>query len=132
MSEGRWVPDRWHTGQEEPPATKVTSRISRRMDDQNPKRIDPRSGIAFSDERAIRRRRKLKEAAEFWNMSVAGVWLHYVSLGGDLTEYELDAYLHEAYFLTPYQHDILAEAVNELIDMLPPPPRAPLTDETGL
>lgn len=46
------------------------------MDDQNPKRIDSLSDIAFPAERAIRRRRKLKEAVEFWNMSVAGVWLH--------------------------------------------------------
>ena len=102
------------------------------MDDQNPKRSDPHSGHPLSDERAVRRRTQLTATVEFWNMSVAGVWLHYVSLGGDLTEYELDAYLHEAYFLTPYQHDILAAAVNELIDMLPPPPRAPLSDDTGL
>ena len=102
------------------------------MDDQNPKRIDTHSGYSFSDERAIISRRQLTEAVDFWNISVAGAWLHYVSLGGELTEYELDAYLHEAYFLAPYQHDILAEAVNELIDMLPPPPRAPLSDEPGL
>lgn len=102
------------------------------MDDQNPSRIDTHPDSSFSDERAIKRRRELAEAVEFWNISVTGMWLHYVSLGGDLTDCELDAYIHEAYFMAPYQHDILAKAVNELIDMLPPPPRAPLTDEPGL
>ncbi|MCS4593201.1 hypothetical protein KTJ89_09435 [Brevibacterium sediminis] len=102
------------------------------MDDQNPSRIDTQPDSSFSDERAIKRRRELAEAVEFWNISVTGMWLHYVSLGGDLSDCELDAYIHEAYFMSPYQHDILAKAVNELIDMLPPPPRAPLTGEPGL
>ncbi|WP_209323712.1 hypothetical protein [Brevibacterium renqingii] len=100
------------------------------MDDQDPIQAIP--DASFPDHRAAVRRRKLAEAVEFWDVTLTGVWLHYVSLGGELTEYELDAYLHEAYFMTPYQHDILAEAVNELIDMLPPPPRAPLTNEPEL
>lgn len=102
------------------------------MNDQDPRGSDTHPDCSFSDERAISRRRELAETVEFWNMSVTGVWLHYVSLGGDLTDYELDAYIHGAYLMVPYQHDILAKAVNELIDMLPPPPRAPLTDEPGL
>ncbi|MGC2942210.1 MULTISPECIES: hypothetical protein [unclassified Brevibacterium] len=99
------------------------------MDEQNHRRTEAHLVSSCAGDRAIVRRRELAEAIDFWNLSITGVWMHYVSLGGELTEYELDAYIHEAYLLAPYQHDILAEAVNELIDMLPPPPRAPFSDD---
>ncbi|WP_209323630.1 hypothetical protein [Brevibacterium renqingii] len=72
---------------------------------------------------------KLAGVIEYWNLSLEGVWLHYVSLGGEMSELELDAYLHGAYGLSGYQHDIMAQAVNELIDMLPVPPRASFSSE---
>ncbi len=58
-----------------------------------------------------------------------GVWLHYASLGGCLSEYELDAYINEAFSLSDGEHDMLAEAINELIDMRPSPPRALFSSE---
>lgn len=73
-------------------------------------------------------RKLLAEAVRYCNLSVGGIWLHYFSLGGEAGEYELDAYINASYFLPAQQHDILAQAINELIDMRPPPPRAPLSD----
>lgn len=60
------------------------------------------------------------------------LWLHYFGLGGDAGEYEVEAYLHGSFTLPPLQRDLLAHAANELIDRLPPPPRAPYsTDPAG-
>lgn len=60
------------------------------------------------------------------------LWLHYFGLGGDAGEYEVEAYLHGSFTLPPLQRDLLAHAANELIDKLPPPPRAPYsTDPAG-
>lgn len=79
-----------------------------------------------------RMRKNLINAMAFWNLSITGIWLHYVSLGGDLTEYELDAYMHGAYDLSAHQHDLLALSMNELIKMVPQPPRAQLSSEPDL
>lgn len=81
------------------------------------------------DGSAHARGKKLAKVVAYWHLSITGVWLHYISLGGDYTEYELDAYLHGALTLSAYQHDVIAQAVNELIDMLPPPPRASFSSE---
>ncbi|WP_317616729.1 hypothetical protein [Arthrobacter sp. NamB2] len=60
------------------------------------------------------------------------LWLHYFGLGGDAGEYEVEAYLHGSFTLPPLQRDLLAQAANELIDRIPPPPRAPYsTDPAG-
>ncbi len=60
------------------------------------------------------------------------LWLHYFGLAGDAGEYEVEAYLHGSFTLPPLQRDLLAHAANELIDRLPPPPRAPYsTDLAG-
>lgn len=75
---------------------------------------------------------KLAGVVDYWQLSLEGVWLHSVSLGSELSELEIDAYLHGAYELSGYQHDIIAQAVNELIDMLPDPPRASFSNEPDL
>lgn len=66
---------------------------------------------------------------EYWALSLEGVWLHYISLDGELSKFDIDAYLNGVCELSGYQHDILAQAVNELIDMLPAPPRASFSSE---
>jgi hypothetical protein len=49
------------------------------------------------------------------------LWLHYFSIGGDVSEFELDAYLHHSLMLPPLQRDLLAHAANELLaERLPP------------
>lgn len=75
---------------------------------------------------------KLAEVIDYWKLSLDGVWLHSVSLGSDLSELEIDAYLHGVLGLSGHQHDIIAQAVNELIDMLPNPPRASFSSEPDL
>jgi hypothetical protein len=61
--------------------------------------------------------------------SVGEVWLHYFSLGGEVDEYEIEAYLAGLMPIPPLECDLLALAVNELIDDLPPRRRAPFSDE---
>ncbi|MEC5201211.1 hypothetical protein RCH21_003469 [Arthrobacter sp. PL16] len=56
------------------------------------------------------------------------VWLRYFSLAGDVDEYEVDAYLSGMIVLPPAERDLIAHAVNELIDEIPALPRAPYQD----
>lgn len=72
-------------------------------------------------------RRLLTAAVRHSRLPLKDLWLHYFSIGGTAGEYELDAYINASYFLPTVQHDILAQAVNEMIDMLPPSPRAPFS-----
>ena len=65
------------------------------------------------------------------------LWLHYFSIGGNLGPLELDAYLHDLYPLPVLERNLIALALNELIDALPrsvdsPPPRkAEIVDDSG-
>lgn len=61
--------------------------------------------------------------------SFGEVWLHYFSLSGNVDEYEVEAYLTGLMQLPPLECDLLALAVNELIDDLPPRRRAPFSDD---
>lgn len=70
-------------------------------------------------------RKLLAIAVKHSGIHVEELWLYYFSIGGDAGEYEIDAYLNASYSLRPGQRDLLAHAVNEMIDELPPPPRAP-------
>lgn len=59
------------------------------------------------------------------------LWLYYFSIGGEVSEFELDAYLHHSLALPRLQRDLLAQAANEiLVDLAPPraPYAADLTD----
>lgn len=57
------------------------------------------------------------------------LWLRYFSIGGIVGEYEVDAYIQSLLSLPADQRDLLAHAANELIDEIPPLPRAPYTDD---
>jgi hypothetical protein len=53
------------------------------------------------------------------HLELEDVWLHFFSLGGDVGAMEVEAYLHHAFVLPRLQRDLLAHAVNELIDHRP-------------
>jgi hypothetical protein len=58
-------------------------------------------------------------------LDVQDIWIRYFGLAGSVDEYGVDAYLNALIYLPPLQCDLIAEAVNELIDEIPPLPRAP-------
>jgi hypothetical protein len=49
------------------------------------------------------------------------LWLYYFGIGGDVSEFELDAYLHHSLLLPRLQRDLLAQAANEILADLAPP-----------
>ncbi|MGX5359107.1 hypothetical protein [Kocuria sp. KH4] len=61
-------------------------------------------------------------------IEIHGLWLQAFRLGGNLSELEIEAYLHHCLHLDPFHRDLLAHAANHLIDQLPPP-RAPYSTE---
>lgn len=71
----------------------------------------------------------LRTALSSSDISVSELWLRYFSIGGTAGEYEVEAYVHSLLSLPVIQRDLLAQAANELIDELPPPPRAPVMDD---
>lgn len=69
--------------------------------------------------------RLLAVAIQNAGISLGALWLRYFSVGGTAGELEVEAYLHAAFSLPALQRDVLAHAANELIDEIPPLPRAP-------
>jgi hypothetical protein len=69
--------------------------------------------------------RLLRKALQRSGLKQGDLWLRYFSIGGTVGEYEVDAYIQSLLSLPPSQRDLLAHAANELIDELPPLPRAP-------
>jgi hypothetical protein len=53
------------------------------------------------------------------------LWLRYFALGGNAGRYEVEAYIAGLMPLPAHEHNVLAQAVNERIAELPPPPPAP-------
>lgn len=75
--------------------------------------------------------RLLRRALERAGLGLHEVWMHYFSIGGNAGEMEVEAFLHHALPLPPLERDMLAHAVNELIDHRPviyAPYSADLTD----
>lgn len=54
-------------------------------------------------------------AARDADISVNELWLHYYSVGGNLTAFEVDAYLHGVHQLPVGERNTIAWALNELI-----------------
>ncbi|MCH8560160.1 hypothetical protein LTH96_00035 [Nesterenkonia sp. LB17] len=100
------------------------------MKDPNPPKPSRPEGDLPSGGSGESQRRILGRAVRHSALPLKGLWLHYFSMGGTAGEYELDAYINASYSLPDLQQDILAQAVNEMIDMLPPPPRASYSDDT--
>jgi hypothetical protein len=70
----------------------------------------------------------IRHAMEEAGLPVGDVWLRYFSFTGMAGEYEIDAYLNGSLDLPVQERDLLAHAVNELIDELPPRPKAPYSN----
>ena len=64
-------------------------------------------------------------------MSVEELWLRYFALGGDAGKMEIEAYLEGLMPLPTLQHNMLAHAVNERLDELGPPQRAPYRPDSS-
>jgi len=64
-------------------------------------------------------------------LRVEQLWLAYYALGGNAGRYEVEAYLAELMPLSAHEHNVLAQAVNERLAELPPPPRAPYREPYG-
>jgi hypothetical protein len=65
--------------------------------------------------------RRLRATMAAAGIDRAQLWLYYFSIGGDVGEYELDAYLHHSLLLPRLQRDLLAHAANELLAEMAPP-----------
>lgn len=61
----------------------------------------------------------LSRAIDQAGLRAGDVWLYYFSIGGNVGELEMEAYLHHAMPLPPLERDLLAHAVNEMIDHRP-------------
>ncbi|WP_253904356.1 hypothetical protein [Arthrobacter sp. Br18] len=72
----------------------------------------------------------LAEALNQAGYTVGDLWLKFFAIGGSVGEYEVEAYLSGLILLPPLQRDLLAHAANELINELPPPLRAPYSDDS--
>lgn len=63
-------------------------------------------------------------AARDADITTEALWWKYLGMTGNVREFEFDAYLHGAYLLTAADRDLIAMALNELIDDLPQHPQA--------
>lgn len=79
---------------------------------------------AVSYEQARRLRTTMLSAG----MDRGHLWLYYFSIGGEVSEFEVDAYLHHSLTLPRLQRDLLAQAANEILANMAPP-RAPLSTD---
>ncbi|HEX8488681.1 MAG TPA: hypothetical protein VF642_09075 [Propionibacteriaceae bacterium] len=68
--------------------------------------------------------RELSRAYQHAELTSNELWLRYFALGGDAGPTEVDAYLNGLMPFSQLQHNILALALNERLNELPPP-RAP-------
>ena len=71
----------------------------------------------------------IREAMEESGIPLDEAWLRYFSFTGAAGEYEIDAYLNGSLELPENERDLLAHAVNELINELPPRRKAPYSDD---
>jgi hypothetical protein len=67
----------------------------------------------------------IREAMEESRLSIGEVWMRYFSFTGAAGEYEIDACLNGSLELPALERDLLAHAVNELIQELPQARTAP-------
>lgn len=79
---------------------------------------------------AENQRLRTLDAMRRMGLDVQGVWLYYFAIGGNVDEFELDAYLHGMIPLTPLDRNMVAHAVNEMISDIPRP-AAPYDDTFG-
>jgi hypothetical protein len=73
-------------------------------------------------------RTRLVKAFVSSQLRIEQLWLAYFALGGSAGRYEVEAYLAGLMPMSAHEHNVLAQAVNERLAELPPPPRAPYRD----
>jgi hypothetical protein len=73
-------------------------------------------------------RTRLVKAFRSSQMRIEQLWLAYFALGGSAGRYEIEAYLAGLMPMSAHEHNVLAQAVNERLAELPPPPRATYRD----
>lgn len=76
-----------------------------------------------------RQRRTLLDALHAAFIGNGDLWVAYRDLGGIAGETEVEAHIHGLLSLPIPERNLLAEAINELIDALPPLPRAAYSDD---
>ena len=64
-------------------------------------------------------------------ITIGRLWLHYLNMGGDIGEFEVDAYLHGLIRLPVMDRDVISQAVNEMIDDMARGARAPYSSSTN-
>ncbi|GAA5107973.1 hypothetical protein [Nocardia iowensis] len=69
-------------------------------------------------------RDRLVAAYKASQLTVDGLWLRYLALGGNVGRMEIEAYLNGLMAVPTLQHDVLAHAINERLDEIAPA-RAP-------
>ncbi|MEE2521936.1 hypothetical protein V1639_07445 [Pseudarthrobacter sp. J75] len=75
----------------------------------------------------------IRQAMEEAGLDMGTVWIAYFTMGGNAGTWEVEAYIGGALSLPALERDILAQAINELIDELPPRRKATFSDdESGL
>jgi hypothetical protein len=70
-------------------------------------------------------RRALAAAFHATDLPIHELWLRYFGLGGMEGQVDIEAYLEGLVSIPALEHDVLAQAINERLDELPDPPRAP-------
>jgi hypothetical protein len=71
------------------------------------------------------------KAAARAGVTVRELWLHYVSIGGSADEIDIEAYLHGLIRLPGLDRDVIAHALNEILEERGLDLRAPYSDGTG-
>lgn len=64
-------------------------------------------------------------------VTIEDLWIYYSGMGGDIDQYEVDAYLHGLMVLPALARDMISQSVNELLDDINRGPRAPFSSSGG-
>ncbi len=73
----------------------------------------------------------IRKAIEEAGLDMGTVWIAYFTMGGNAGTWEVEAYIGGALSLPALERDVLAQAINELIDELPPRRKATFNDEAA-
>ena len=103
-----------------------------RFEEDPAERSEPRlEQERYQENQFDQHQRLLTEAFAGAKLTVEELWLRYFALGGDAGKMEVEAYLSGLMPLPSLQHNILAHAVNERLDEIGPPRRAPYRPDGG-
>ena len=85
----------------------------------------------YQEDQFDQHQKRLAEAFQGAKLTIEELWLRYFALGGDAGKVEVEAYLSGLMPLQSLQHNILAHAINERLDEIGPPRRAPYRPDSG-